>query len=646
MASASSSLNINSSPTEKHFFHLAERVEGCLTDESRETLKKLMGEEVKLSSMFESISSIFKDTFKAIDFKAKSTSDYTSVLGITGVGKSTFVGYMEGAELEEQEVLLKNKSSKTTAVYKSESKDYPKQGHNAGSSETKGCAIFQHYIDTAGILDTAGLEKDICNAMAIDMVTKVFPAKRLIYVLSPSDIKEARATRFLETIRKIKRFLPNITSSNILTRVLFLINNTDLDYTPRKEKLKSNIQEIIEAKKGEQGDHTLSKGTPKDALEGVQKELAQKILELQEDIDILETVKEKFILADLFKDKTRKEIKAWEKESQQISSIPPLPLKMEHLAEQSGLKFRMTLLSAAVYFNELYKSQRVFEEHIKEANTTIEEINIEIKELGILPGTSNPAVHTEDCKRKVLLLEKKLPSLQDALLPIEKEISALQEKIERLSTDQTSTLLTTLAPDEPIVPRSIWGIMWPKTYPFVYRANIPVQKFQPVTSTENSSFQQDPNSSRTFHYTPAYYGYEEDSNAQIQVYVATKDHPSSLIYIKDLNNKLTVLNEELSKKSKDMQRHSSHITDLKRAIQENKAKEQNYNRTEILIKDLEELTKSQEANKKELERINSEIEPYKDFCLLISKIIHQLNLSQTSNNAEQSIFNQFCQFIS
>ena len=144
------------------------------------------------------------------------------VIGMSGKGKSTLLGYLMGHTL---------KKANNTLVYADgiNDPDRPYIGHLA--SETKGCTVYNtgkdqefEYIDCAGTLDTAGPENDICNAIAMSMMSQKRPPVALLVVIDSHCFSD-RAIVFFKLIERIIKAFKGHELAEVLPSIVFIINN-------------------------------------------------------------------------------------------------------------------------------------------------------------------------------------------------------------------------------------------------------------------------------------------------------------------------------------------------------------------------------------------------------------------------------------
>ena len=376
-------IGINIQPV--NFYELAKTITGEFSNENSVmvTLKNL-----SIGKMFSLIDTIFSNLITPRDRINAEVVGYTLVAGCSGKGKSILIGYQLGAEYEKRYHQAKHEWVLDYPAIGAFG-NYPSIGHTV--SETKGFAVYQQYVDTAGLFDTGGREKDICNSMAITSCIQNNPPKRLIFVLSPADFRDNRSRGLFEIIDRLKHILIDPTKPKIFSSILFIVNNKfnpTGDYLD-VEKILGWIQGSIQILAEERDKDLLThegyfRGTVRrakswalgdeDIREKINRlaekdpRLANRVLELQNSIEILEKFsKENIMLANFDDDRTRQMILAWEKQN---AGLSPDCFRMENLMD-GYTEFTTLLHATASYFNQLFAKKL---SHISSIDNLKEEI--------------------------------------------------------------------------------------------------------------------------------------------------------------------------------------------------------------------------------------------------------------------------------
>lgn len=153
------------------------------------------------------------------------------VIGKSGVGKSSFVGYLQGHKMQ----LIESEELGDVIDYADEFSEgdrakLAKIGHLA--SETKGAHTYEFpmkdstwtAVDIAGVGDTQGVHIDLFNAMMVDMTSKEYPVHGIIYLLQSKDITDGRG----EELKKIFKKLSTVTGASIIGVISFLRLTTEI----------------------------------------------------------------------------------------------------------------------------------------------------------------------------------------------------------------------------------------------------------------------------------------------------------------------------------------------------------------------------------------------------------------------------------
>jgi len=157
---------------------------------------------ISLSKMFLAIQETFQEQIRHISNKVENNNPYCIVLGHTGAGKSTLIGYLLGLGLQKKEISHRY-SGKVVLEYADNSsfEDRPEIGHVL--SQTKGCRIYNNYIDVGSFDDTGGREPCICNCLSMKIAVEKYIPKKTILVIEPGNILDNYGCIFVKFIEKI-----------------------------------------------------------------------------------------------------------------------------------------------------------------------------------------------------------------------------------------------------------------------------------------------------------------------------------------------------------------------------------------------------------------------------------------------------------
>ncbi|MGK5593748.1 MAG: hypothetical protein ACSNEK_00120 [Parachlamydiaceae bacterium] len=239
-------------------------------------------------------------------------SGYNLIMGPSGIGKSTIVGFLGGADY------TRGTSSygEPEANPITHDSNLPKTG--AFISTTKGGALYKDFIDAAGFFDTGGLAEELCNSMALSILTRHVSTRMIIVVVNASSF-DIRCRTLTDTIEKIFKVTNKKSILEIVDSVLFLVN----------EKKEHMTQEIVNQKIGyaircyeEERNEMLDTDEEKEIIKTIysqhqgqdvpslMKNFNPKVGEYQERITLLERIlnTKSALVIDIFNKKNREDI--------------------------------------------------------------------------------------------------------------------------------------------------------------------------------------------------------------------------------------------------------------------------------------------------------------------------------------------------
>ncbi|EGG19047.1 hypothetical protein DFA_02290 [Cavenderia fasciculata] len=146
------------------------------------------------------------------------------VLGLTGVGKSTFINtltnyFKNGSFPNDIKVSIETKHLKSTEGLSSSELNI----HDTTSSQTDECTIYKfnkdginyEFIDTPGLSDTRGIEQDEINInKIIDTVSKVPSLSAIIILINGKDCRDVLSLR--NAITRLQGFIPDVILNNLV----------------------------------------------------------------------------------------------------------------------------------------------------------------------------------------------------------------------------------------------------------------------------------------------------------------------------------------------------------------------------------------------------------------------------------------------
>ncbi len=666
-----------------------------------DSMRQVLGS-LSLVGFLNALYTVFSPTF-ARQRNLPTADDYCMIIGNTGRGKSTFIGYMLGKVMEKRIVLDEHGEKKAVLVYKFDNDDgvdYPVIGH--GTSETKGYGVYvgrtqyrkyeahgprkrkttKGYIDTAGFADRAGPATDICNAMAIKMATQDYRPNRLVAMLG-SGAFDDRAKGFFELLETVKRILKNPESKAAWPFILFLINDHTIKIDPLTDRPIDEdyiMNEISSAKRTlvQERDALLPKegkgmwGRARDfvswswgrsseekekiseQLKHLDEETAQKIIQLQENIDILDGLsRNNVIVGDLKNQSTRNRVLKWQGHDSR-SGLTSNLFSMENLVGNGYPIFHTVLTSIASYFNGLHLKEQM---QIKRIRDLIVRGRQLVSERNSLEATTAGGEFMElkrECEEKLKSEIDELEKLKGSKKKKAQELASLElDKIEPYDP---------IRPNTPIQPRNFISFVdaWAKTYQFEY-SGVPLEDVSYVEPTKNIKspgvfLKKDESQLKggkfSAVYRPAWFNYDRDAEAKVLTWIKSGNRPA-------VQQKKANFEKELGQKQPDEKDTTSiraQIRDTKSRIEglrENirnyekaiangkKGKEDADKRIKEIGEQLQELENRKPSLLDELDIIRKELCAYQEFCQLISQIISELGLADSGQKIERQNFESF-----
>ncbi len=638
----------------KRFYDLATQIK----EGSSEDYKKLFPT-MNMGRFLVSIESVFSIVFQGSMKTGR--SDHTLVVGTTGRGKSTLIGYQLGLELQ-----LEGDGLGKRYIYKSPKGDYPLIGNS--NSKTKGFRVYQNYIDTGGLFDTSGIEEDICNAMAVCMGVKWHCPKRLILFLNLADFTVDRAKGLLDTIKLLQRIVRNPRAEQVSSSILFLVN--EHTNTVTMKDLMDSLDRAISAREEERnkllGRAGLSQWINSDVWERdakdkigkvLSQEQAEPIFSFQEQIQILKDLKsseKRILIADFSKSETREKIEKWEKDNGGLSSES---FMMNNLVTDGDFAFKTILRATATFFNCLFTKKTELNESFTQLYSELKRIDLELHKLENLKLQPDQR-DNEARKKDIELHDAKIKKCEEEKVRLENIKSELSKEIDNLSKDETLIQFKELKATNPIAPRSFLAYLdsWATTYPFKHEGDVPLGKIDEHIPTKKETYKgayirgssSDDHSQGYYEasYRPAWHNYPEDCNAVVNLLVRKKDHLSTKDEILVKQATIKSLEKLIEQQQQIINGHKSIIKQIEQAKEEwtrhNKVTESNEKMKSEYIRQKNEALDSKQRVENELQNIESKLKIYNDYCKLLVKIIEGLDLYRSANESERLIYGVFC----
>lgn len=670
------------SPNKPDFYDLANRIVESLEPPYKQSLDSILALDAEnplsIEEMLVGMETVFSRIFQnGWDQNRSQHYSHTIVMGYTGAGKSTIVGYQLGAKIFPRELEIKPGEERIWVMdYQSDSENLPSLGHF--DSKTKGYAVYQKYIDVAGLLDTEGREVDICNAMAISMATRIFSPNRLIIVLEPGSF-DSKAAQFLNIIKKLRKVLRNPTSKKVMPSILFLVNNKIIsgDDKPRltEEHIWAKIRLAIAALK-EARDKCLSRGKPPQGalsrwftkastlvkgqtepnndelqkqIQQLNPKLREKVRKYQEQIEILERVsKDNIIVANCLEAESRRKIDQWESK---VGGLNSSSFSMQDLVPNGPLQFKTIITAIITYFNGLFSQKKQLEYLLNQANANIKEVNDELRDLGDLSLTEDFALRNQKNQNTINLLKGKVRSKSTEQLKLEQDRQDKVNEMNHLISSEKSLAYDDIKPTEPIQPRPWWAAdWWAKKYSFTYNGTTPLVKVEPYTPTERGKYTEEDKTKLAqgeyrATYLPAWCNNKKDSEAVVKCFVKEKDHPSSRARVQQLKQEISSLDAQIGSCKSVISGYQAQIRNLQKAISDNEQAKQVIEDKQataaLYSSELASFSQNQQKLQADLKEVHLLLDPYQDYCKLIAQIIQGLKLITTANNEEKKFYNEF-----
>ncbi len=607
------------------------------------------------SIMLRRISEVFSQTSRGGG--GALPNSHTLVIGDSGVGKTTLIGYLLDLDVRKQRVLGKARLVYDYAVQDSQK---PPIGHFP--SETKGCNRYQQFLDAAGLLDTQGIESDICNAMAIEMMTKINSVGHLIVVL-PSNAFENRAAGFLKVVHTLRRVVCHFEKMDVFPSVLFVFN--DKTGSDDEETIKAFIQETTHTLEQDIDREVTSPGwwnmlkaaLPRRIVGGGQRgdaelpsiprglpdEVQRKIQENIDTIMLLDLLSQQrnFICTNFEDGSTREEILDWLRRTPRLGSSS---LKMRNLVDGGYTKFVFFLSAICTYFNKFQTERQDLREHLGSIKNAIQSAQSSIALLSRELSEAERAAEAETANQEIDKLERKK-------IEIEKQIRVLEEEKTSLAGATDEEFLSDIT--QSMHPRPFWAIFdaWAPVFTFKSEGNPPLIKIEKNPESPPGDFF-DENLTHQgegvyeIKYRPGFdaWGQYEDCSAHVKLYVRKNQHPSTIARIEEIESKQHMLKTSIE----------DSITGLSVRIAGEKARRDNFissvkqdkeKQIAEKRKELSQLENQQGIFEQKVINIESEFNSHKEYCSLIVDIIENLELSTLSGSPTNGLFKRFIEIF-
>jgi hypothetical protein len=672
-----------------NFSDLAERIAENLGNDGYLSLKgDLERFECNLSSILISMNKAFKSTLYHMEHPQTITGGYTEVMGKSGAGKSLLIGYLLGAKITSKYTF--NGHSNDLDFDYSEQENpkqihrYPKVGH--GRSETPGASVYEDLIDTAGDIDTEGGGADICNAVAISIITSRYRPTRLIVAMDVA-LFSVRFQDFIDLTQKLRRCLRNLTDPETMSSILFLVN--DREGLKNEESIRGYISKAIVDAKGALKDFLkqynlsalyedlLQTNTLKQSRQasedsdnipykgnGVFDEInpveVENIIKKLQEISFLELVLKKIRIemANFLKPDTRNRINVW-KNDPETGHLKPDSFSMELLKVGGFDVFKIVLTATTDYFNSIFKEKGDLysqKDNYEERDTIAATISRLLDAINA-PTEANVEQQTQDFNQA----KTDRDELRTQLTTLKSKKKNQEDTRAALLENENSMDYTTLWPPEQMKPRSFFALKnsWARTYKISHDNPItPIleARLNPMELTSFVNVNENKDRLHNGHYDaslqPKWWGYTKDSEASVKLTVRTKDHFNTKAKVAEINLDLEKpyigTNARIEKLIDRIKGYDADIENLGNNISRISSAEERKKVNEALLETREADLTSWDLERLELIYRLAEIEhnlvSFKDFYTLLSRIVDSLGEGAIKSE-EREKFQKFCENV-
>lgn len=520
------------------------------------------------------------------------------VMGKSGLGKSTLIAYLMGHALKFQKYVDPGSGAvKDVFDYgDSEFISRPTIGH--GEAMTKGCHVYSannlgiDFVDCAGALDSSGIEADICNAMSLSVMFKRRPPFAMLFVVNVDTMTtDNTRTGFAEYATRLENLVRSATLVDILPSIFFVVNDKktfstydeegnlrSLRPAEIKDSILNGLKLATSACFNERRNHHESKSRTRSALHNA----TDRLKAMRKDVKKVLKVRKNNLAKDKF-DSEWFDIQAHDDYSdinaeanttldEKIRCLKLVRYYSDHIHVMSLRDKGKSgeLLMSHVCGNEDYFSHKSFTPERFYNSPNCNDIFLTsskfcyqsalyynslcnsrdslIGEMERIVQRMILTVRIGPAKSKTTAIEGFAKEIEDKNLQIVNAqilVACKKEQIDILLSDKTPCLLATVRPKTAIRPRSwvTYSTGLAKRYTFVYNtpstpagSPIPIHSF--VEYKQKGEFAVDIRKelgTLTAKFTPGYYGFSEDVDARIDVFVESKYHSSNLQKAADLS---------------------------------------------------------------------------------------------------------------
>lgn len=158
--------------------------------------------------------------------------DILTVIGNTGVGKSTLINCLLGAKCT-----ANKRPNDSQLILDVQQIGNLKIGHGPDSCTSESVIVHDKmtniaFVDTPGFEDTQGNEQDLANAFYLTRTFKLIPRMRCIVAIEQTTFTAHRGNLFMELVRKLVHFFPNF--DHFMPAISVVITKTHPADSPQK----------------------------------------------------------------------------------------------------------------------------------------------------------------------------------------------------------------------------------------------------------------------------------------------------------------------------------------------------------------------------------------------------------------------------
>ena len=609
----------------------------------------------KVEELLKLTVTIIRKTAEEIEKRGKPGMKKVFVVGNTGAGRSTLLGYLIGHEMKKEYYRIDYASVAEPGVV-----DRPVIGHRR-RAQTKGCSVYhslQAYlqlIDSAGSLDSGGAHSDLINAVSLTMMSETHPPDVLLVMITSSAVLEARSSGFLTIIHNLMKAFRAHELETVLPALVFVINDpsptSSFDST-KMHLIHWAIGDIIKDKEEDSNDIRNSVGVTAGRMR-MSASNVRRFNELETELRILRHFREhpgQIIAMDVSEDSIFRSSLA-----SVIREATPLPVgsfRPEYLYETAGLtdiseEFTNFVCGCTTYFNKLFGRLKILKNISSTTYATLLEREIALQMLS--SGNQTKEDSLVNAENLIVLKKGEIKDMQD-------KIEANNKTISTLKTNKKGELMRKVVCAEAIEPRGFFSMpLFAKRYQFTYQtcnldgSRAPIPVLICVSDNGAAGMKGGHFYNENIDYAagkvdawflPGYYGFNSDKNAHIRVYVECRHHPETVQTIKELlkqNEEHTSLVQKFERELQGLVHEKASIEEDFRAVM---AVQQ-----EATQREVSDLRSRNGTYAIDMGKVIRELESYRDLMCSFHSAIEALNLYDKVVTVKRTRLSQFTKYL-